>query len=135
MPTLPAELAGTPPGIRTIFIDFGNVVAFFDHHRATARLAPFTDMTEPELFRTLYGRQVEDDYEHGRITTEEYVTGAIKAARLTSTPDDFVCAFQPIFIPNPEILDLIPRLKPKYRLVLASNTTDAHYRKYCGQFS
>jgi glucose-1-phosphatase len=135
MPTLPPEFAGTPPGIRTIFIDFGNVIAFFDHHRATARLAPFTDMPEPELFRTLYGGQLEEDYEHGRISTEEYVREAIQAARLTCSPDDFVSSFQAIFTPNPEILALIPRLKPRYRLVLASNTTDAHYRKYCGQFS
>jgi putative hydrolase of the HAD superfamily len=135
MPTLTPESAGRPPGIRTIFIDFGNVIAFFDHHRATARLIPFTDMPEAELFRTLYGGQLEEDYEHGRITTEEYVRDAIRAGRLTCTPDEFVSAFQAIFTPNPEILDLIPRLKPRYRLVLASNTTDAHYRKYCDQFS
>jgi putative hydrolase of the HAD superfamily len=129
------EFAGPSTGIKTIFIDFGNVIAFFDHHRATARLAPFTNMPEAELFRALYGGQLEEDYEHGRITTEEYVRDAIHAGRLTCTRDEFVIAFQAIFTPNPEILDLIPRLKPRYRLVLASNTTDAHYRKYCDQFS
>src|SRR6478735_5913012 len=111
MPIPPPEFAGRPPGIRTIFIDFGNVIGFFDHHRATARLAPFTDLPEPDLFRALYGGQLEEDYEHGRITTEEYVAGAIKAGGLTCTPDEFVSAFQAIFTPNPEILDLIPRLK------------------------
>src|SRR5262245_49560209 len=131
MPTYPPDGAG----IRTIFIDFGNVIGFFDHHKATALLAPFTDMPEPELFRTLYGGTLEEDYEHGRITTEEYVGGGTKAARLTCSPDVFVSAFQAIFTPNAEIIDLIARLKPKYRLVLASNTTDAHYRKYCVQFA
>src|SRR5262249_28267351 len=118
----PPEFAGTPPGYQTVFIDFGNVIAFFDHHMATHRLAPFTDMPEDELFRTLYGGQLEEDYEHGRITTEEYVKGAMTAGRLTCDPDYFVAAFQSIFTPNPELIDLIPRLKPRYRLVLASNT-------------
>jgi glucose-1-phosphatase len=135
MNSLSPEFAGTPPAFCTIFIDFGNVIGFFDHHKATALLAPFTDMPEPELFRTLYGGRLEEDYEHGRIATEQYVREATKAARLTCTPDDFVHAFQAIFTPNPEIIELIARLKPKYRLVLASNTTDAHYRRYCVQFA
>ncbi|MEO2087982.1 MAG: HAD-IA family hydrolase, partial [Gemmataceae bacterium] len=40
-----------------------------------------------------------------------------------------------IFTPNPEVCDLIPKLKKHHRLVLASNTNDAHYRKYCDQFA
>ena len=64
-----------------LMFDFGNVIAFFDHHRATGLLARFTDMPEDELFRTLYGGQLEEDYEHGRITTDEYVTKAMTAGR------------------------------------------------------
>ncbi len=135
MTSLPPEFAGKPSGYKTIFIDFGNVIGFFDHHKATTKLVPFTDISEPELFRILYGGQLEEDYEHGRITTADYVREAMKAGRLTCSTEDFLHAFQSIFTPNPELIDLIPRLKPRYRLVLASNTTDAHYQKYCGQFS
>lgn len=131
----PEFMGGPPPAIKTIYIDFGNVIGFFDHHLATRLLSRYTDMPEPELFKTLYGGRLEEDYEHGRISTEEYVREATNAARLTCTPDEFVHAFQSIFTPNPEIIDLIARLKPRYRLVLASNTTDAHYRQYCAQFA
>ena len=31
--------------------------------------------------------------------------------------------------------DLIPRLKPRYRVVLASNTVDAHFSRYTADFA
>jgi putative hydrolase of the HAD superfamily len=121
--------------MKTVFIDFGNVIAFFDHRRAVARLVEYTDLPAAELLLALYGGVIEDDYEHGRISTAEYFRLAQRDGRLTCTQDQFEAAFVDIFTRNEEVCDLIPRLKPKYRLVLASNTNDAHYRKYCDQFA
>lgn len=121
--------------MRTVFIDFGNVIAFFDHRRAVSQLVRFTDMPAAELLLTLYGGVIEEDYECGRTDTAEYFRLAKRDGRLTCTQEQFEAAFVDIFTRNPEVCDLIPRLKRKYRLVLASNTNDAHYRKYCDQFA
>lgn len=120
--------------IRTIFFDFGNVLAFFDHWRTIRRLSAFTDMPEEDLYATLYGKPLEDAYEHGAISTEHYVTEAIRLARLRCTPEQFLNMFRDIFTPNPDVLELIPRLAKSYRLCLASNTNDAHFRHYCEQY-
>jgi putative hydrolase of the HAD superfamily len=48
--------------IRTIIFDFGNVVAFFDHGRAVARLARHTDLLPAELTLQLYGGPIEEAY-------------------------------------------------------------------------
>ena len=121
--------------IKTIYFDFGNVVGFFDHGRAIREFARFTDMDPIELGLTLYGGPLEDDYECGKLTTAEYVRTAILNARLTCTPEQFLEHFDKIFWANPEVFDLIPRLKPRYRIVLASNTNDAHFRRYTQQFA
>jgi putative hydrolase of the HAD superfamily len=121
--------------IRTIIFDFGNVIAFFDHSRAVARLARYTDMPPVELALVLYGSQIEDAYERGLIDTTEYVREARLNGRLKCTEEQFLSAFGAIFWRNFEVCDLVPHFKPKYRLLLASNTTRAHFDAYTRQFA
>jgi glucose-1-phosphatase len=121
--------------IRTIFFDFGNVVAFFDHQRAVRELVRHSDLPAAELTRLLYDTPLAEDYETGSITTEEYVREALRTGRLSCSPDDFLAHFCNIFERNAEVCDLIPSLLPRYRVVLASNTVDAHYRRYCADYS
>ncbi len=121
--------------IKTMIFDFGNVVAFFDHGRAIARLSDFTEMDPVELTLVLYGSAIEDAYERGDIDTAEYVREAILNGQLTCTPAQFLAAFVDIFWRNDEVADLIPRLQPKYRVVLASNTTRAHFDAYSVQLA
>ena len=121
--------------IKTVIFDFGNVVAFFDHSRAVARLAPYTDLPPVELALKLYGGAIEDAYERGTIDTAEYIREALLNGRLTCSEEQFVAAFVAIFWRNFDVCGLIPRLKPNYRVVLASNTTPAHFAEYSKQFA
>jgi putative hydrolase of the HAD superfamily len=121
--------------MRTIVFDFGNVIAFFDHQRAVARLARWTDLPPVELTLQLYGSPIEDDYERGLLSTEDYVRAAKLNGRLTCADDVFLAAFADIFWRNDPVCELVPRLAGRYRLVLASNTNDAHYRKFSHQFA
>jgi glucose-1-phosphatase len=120
--------------IKTLIFDFGNVLAFFDHGRAVARLDEFTDMEPVELTLVLYGGAAEDAYERGAIDTDEYVREGLLNGRLKCNREQFLAAFVDIFWRNDEVCNLIPRLKPKYRVLLASNTNDAHYKQYTQQF-
>src|SRR5207248_11548544 len=74
-------------------------------------------------------------YETGKVGTEEFVREATRRGRLTCTPDEFLAYFCDIFWRNDEVCDLVPRLKPRYRLVLASNTVEPHYRRYTADFA
>ncbi|MGL6095540.1 MAG: HAD family hydrolase [Fimbriiglobus sp.] len=121
--------------MKTVVFDFGNVIAFFDHRRAVAQLAKFTDVPPAELTLQLYGSPIEDQYERGHITTAEYVRLAKSSGRLTCTDAEFLTAFVDIFWRNDAVCDLIPRLAARYRLVLASNTNDAHFTKFTAQFA
>ncbi|HEY1187221.1 MAG TPA: HAD family phosphatase [Gemmata sp.] len=121
--------------IKTVIFDFGNVVAFFDHSRAVARLAAYTEFPPVEIALKLYGSHIEDAYERGRIDTAEYIREAKLNARLNCTDEQFVAAFTHIFWRNNEVCDLVLHLKPRYRIVLASNTTRAHFDEYVKQFA
>jgi putative hydrolase of the HAD superfamily len=120
--------------IRTILFDFGNVIGFFDHRRAIKKLLRHTDMPAAELTLVLYGGTLEDDFELGRISTTEYFDAVRADGRLTCGREEFVSAFVDIFWENTPVTALIPRLKKNYRLVLASNTNDAHFTHYRRQF-
>lgn len=120
----------------TIFFDFGNVIGFFDHQRAIRQLLPFTDLSAPELTRRLYSTQLEERYERGELTTPELFEQLQPLGNLTCTAEFFEQVFCDIFWPNPPVIDLVPRLaKAGYRLFLASNTNEAHYRKFRVMFA
>jgi glucose-1-phosphatase len=120
--------------IKTIFFDFGNVLCFFDHQISIQKLSSYTHLEPKVLTTKLYGGVLEELYEIGQITTEDYFREAKKEGSLTCTEEVFRTAFTQIFTPNLPVHQIIPRLKKQYRLVLASNTNDAHYTSYREEF-
>ena len=121
--------------MKTILFDFGNVVAFFDHGITVAKLLPHSELPAAELMTAIYGGTAESDYERGLLTTREFFDAIRPPARLTCTLEHFEAAFADIFTPNAAVCDVIPLLKPRYRLMLASNTNAAHYADYSAKFA
>jgi putative hydrolase of the HAD superfamily len=117
--------------IKTVVFDFGNVLVFFDHRRALDRLVTHTDRTGEELMRLVYHDDLAYRYERGQVTTAELFRLGCERGGLRCNEREFIAAFCDIFWPNPPMADLVPRLKRNgYRLVLASNTNDAHYAHF-----
>lgn len=121
--------------IHTVFFDFGNVIGFFDHRRATKRFVERSPLSEAEIFDAIYNTQLEDDFEAGRIDAATFVAGAMEVIDYRGTPGEFAAEFVDIFAPNPDICSLIPRLTGRYRLVLASNTNELHALQFRKQFA
>jgi putative hydrolase of the HAD superfamily len=121
--------------MKTIVFDFGNVIGFFDHRLVTNRLVPYAGISADGVHALLWDSQLEDDYEAGRISTREFLRRVQEAARLCCSQEELIAAYEDIFWPNPEVIDLLPRFKPRYRLLLASNTNELHARKFLAQFA
>jgi putative hydrolase of the HAD superfamily len=121
--------------IKTLIFDFGNVVGFFDHRRTTQRLLPHADRPANELHALLFDGSLEDDYEAGNITTAEFIRRLLDTCCLRCDEATVAAAWADIFTLNPDIAALLPRLKPDFRLLLASNTNELHARHYCRQFA
>jgi putative hydrolase of the HAD superfamily len=122
--------------IKTIVFDFGNVIGFFSHRLASERLARYSDLSVDEIDAILWDSPLEDEYEAGQISTAEFVRKVREMCRL-HCPDDVLCAaYADIFqAANPEVVALLPRLKPRYHLLLASNTNQLHARQFLNQFA
>lgn len=121
--------------IQAIVFDFGNVVGFFDHRLVTSRLLPYADLPADELHRRIFGGVLEDEYEKGHVTSAEFLRRLRAECGLRCPNEVIVESYTDIFWPNPEIGGLLPLLKPRYRLVLGSNTSELHSRHFRCQFA
>jgi putative hydrolase of the HAD superfamily len=121
--------------MHTIFFDFGNVVAYFDHRVAVRQVRPHCELDDEAIFAAIYNTDLEDAFEAGRMGGEEFVRRACRAIGYRGGREEFRSAFVDIFTPNPDVCALIPRLKPRYRLVLASNTNELHAACFRSSFA
>ena len=120
--------------MKTILFDFGNVIAFFDHTRATRKFAKYSGMPQEKMYSLIYDTELEYDFEAGRLSVPEFVRKAKAVIGYRGTDKEFEAAFIDIFTANDPVCTLIPRLKQRYRLVLASNTNRLHFGHYRGLF-
>jgi HAD superfamily hydrolase (TIGR01509 family) len=100
-----------PP--KTVILDFGNVVAFFDHRRACRQLAALSGRgsDEDDVFREVFETSLEHDVDAGAIP-----------------PDRFIDILRGRFWLEGTVAALIPALKRRgLRLMLASNTNALHF--------
>jgi putative hydrolase of the HAD superfamily len=122
--------------IKTVVFDFGNVLGFFDHRVATVRLARHSELPADAIHALLWDGPLEDDYEAGRISTTEFLQRVRATCRLSCSDEVLCAAYADIFhAPNEEVVALLPRLKPRYHLLLASNTNDLHAKQFLSQFA
>lgn len=123
--------------MRTVVFDFGNVVAFFDHRKASRQLAALTGtrLTEDEVFGLLFGGSLEADFDCGKLSSHEFVKQLRELLGATSSDEEIVEAWCNIFWPNQELAKLLPRLKrSQTSLILASNTNVLHFQWITVQF-
>jgi putative hydrolase of the HAD superfamily len=121
--------------IEALVFDFGKVVGLFDHRLTTNRLAPHAALPADALHAYLFGGTLEDDYESGRISSADFLKRVREACGLSCDDEVLSKAWADIFWPNEAVCALLPALRSRYRLLLASNTNELHARQFCHQFA
>jgi putative hydrolase of the HAD superfamily len=122
-------------GVSTVVFDFGNVLGFFSHRRAAEQLAAYTDAAAEALQAYLFGGQLEDDFESGRMSVPVFRAMVRETFRLRCTDVQFDAAIADMFSPNPDVCPLTALLKPRYNVLLLSNTNELHARQFRRQFA
>ncbi len=112
--------------IRAIIFDYGRVIGHFDHARTAAQLARYSRLPERAIRAYLYPDELEDRFEKGEVSPEEFVAVLSDRLHLDCPPEAIRSAIADIFWANDHVGDLIPHLVPRYRLVLGSNTNAIH---------
>ncbi len=113
--------------IRGVIFDFGNVIYRFDNRRILEGLAPLCGRSVAELGGLMTGSSLPEDYEAGRVNSEEFLAGVSRLCEYPFEEATFIRAFTDIFTPIESTLELIRRLAPRYRLGLISNTNPWHF--------
>lgn len=121
--------------ITTIVFDFGNVLGFFSHQKAAEQLAAYSPLSADDILTHYLDSQLEDDFESGRISLPEFRAIVRRRCRVTATDAQLDLAIADMFTPNTEVCELVPALKPRYRLVLLSNTNELHAVHFRKQFA
>jgi FMN phosphatase YigB (HAD superfamily) len=121
--------------IKTIIFDFGNVIGFFSHRLASARLAYLAGVTPEAMHAYLFGGGLEEDIDSGVIPVEDLLKKIRNRFQFRCRDESLELAFADMFWPNREVCELIPRLKSRYRLLLGSNTNELHTRRFKKQFA
>ncbi|MDR6568873.1 HAD family hydrolase [Chitinophaga ginsengisegetis] len=104
--------------ITTLFLDIGGVLLTNGWDRAARKLAIQTfglDALETEERHHL----TFDTYEEGKLTLDEYLSRVVFYEKRSFSREDFREFMFAQSAPYPEMLELIPRLKEKYKLKIA----------------
>ena len=92
--------------------------------------------TESEIREAIFGTDIEERYDRGEMSSEEFLDRLGQFIGLDNQRDAIRRAWVDIFWPNEAVIAVIGKLsRASYRLVLASNTNELHYEWFCEQFA
>ncbi len=121
--------------IKTVVFDFGNVIGYFDSHLTLNRLTSHTHMSPAALLAAFQATQLGEEYESGRISTPDFLRCFREIGNLRCEDSVLAEAWSDIFWPNVDVCALLPLLKPRYRLLLGSNTNELHATRFRQEFA
>lgn len=118
-----------------IVFDLGNVLIPFEYTKPMNhfnKLKPGLGDKFAQHYRDHYN--IHRDFERGAISEEEYLAVTIEWLENKITADEFRRVIADIFTLNENVIQLIPELKKKYKVVLLSNTNPIHQRYGYGHY-
>lgn len=122
--------------IKTVLFDLGNVILPFDVMRLANRLTRYTHLSAKQIVDMLWNDYIADNFETGKMSPTEYFNHICQACQFKNlTYDEFLPIFNEIFDEDMTIVDLIAKLKGKYKLGIISNTNAIHVEHITKRYS
>ena len=114
-------------GITSIIFDFGGVILNLNEKLTYQALMQLLNCNEQQLESYLAHNSVFHRYECGLMSTDEFVQYIQSLAPYTISTQKIADAWNAMLLDFPQVhVDLLLRLKTKYRTFLLSNTNDLH---------
>lgn len=121
---------------KNLVFDFGGVIYQIDHQKQIEAFQAL-GLTDFELYYShAMQKPLFADFEKGLISEDDFrkeIKGFLKMNLSDNQVDDLWNSILVDYMP--ESVDLLVRLKERYRLFLLSNTNSIHYRVYINQFN
>jgi putative hydrolase of the HAD superfamily len=112
--------------IEAVGLDIGRVVLDFDFAPLLAKVAPLTRLSVEEIVTWFRKAELQEAFETGRISPEDFVREVKEALLLDMTDRDFVEAWNSIFTETEGMESLLGELSPRIPLIAGTNTNALH---------
>lgn len=119
------------PTIQNIVFDLGGVLLNIDYRRTENAFVDLGLNQFPQLYTQFYSNHLFSDLETGKIGPQDFEKALIRESGMDLRPDQIRSAWNAMLLDLPaERLELLYRLKDRYRLFLLSNTNAIHYEHF-----
>ncbi|MFC2132992.1 HAD-IA family hydrolase [Bacteroidota bacterium] len=112
-----------------MIMDLGNVLIPFDYHIVIGKLEKI-ETGLGEKFGRLYSENyhVHRTFEKGEMSTDEFLSTMLGWLDKKVKKEEFCKIYSSLFSVNEKMIELLPKLKKNYKLVLLSNTNAIHQK-------
>ncbi len=109
--------------IRCVISDLGRVIIHFDNAIFFEKIANYSPLSKEEIAELASTRSSpRTAFDRGEITAEEFYNQATRILMAKIDFNNFFSIYNDVFSLNPTVLEILKKLKGRYRLVLLSNT-------------
>lgn len=116
------------PQIKFLYFDMGNVIFYFDHHKAARQLAELHHSTEDAAWKFMFQDDLYMKFDRGDLNAAEVHREFCRRIGSDSPLADFEFALSNIFQINSSLIPLISQLDNLgYQLGILSNTCSSHW--------
>ncbi len=120
----------------TIVFDLGNVLISFNHNIWIEKLNNIEQGLGDKYYKLYIDNyDVHRNYEAGKISDDDFIEQNLQWVNNKITDVEFCEIFSEIFTLNENVIELLPLLKKRYKLVLLSNTNNIHQKYGWGKYS
>ncbi len=109
--------------IKAIISDMGQVVLWFDNRQFYRRLSQVSSLDEEEIRQRVRDHfDLIELFDTGQISAQEFYLKVINLTQANLTFEAFQEAYCDVFSPNYSVIEILKKIKNRYRLILLSNT-------------
>ncbi|MBI4597823.1 MAG: HAD family phosphatase [Candidatus Omnitrophica bacterium] len=109
-----------------VLFDLGGVVVEVNSDQLLHHVAQLTGKSFEEVQAVIYHKDLLLPFELGRITPQAYYEGLKAQLAFSWTYEQFVRAWNSLFIENTDVTQLMERLQKRHTLIALSNTNRLH---------
>jgi putative hydrolase of the HAD superfamily len=106
-----------------VISDLGKVILFFDNHIFFRKMAEYCSYSAQDITERVHLHwDLIRSFDTGKIEPEVFYMEVVQRLDAKVEQDTFFRIYNDVFSPNPPVLDILRKLRTRYKLVLLSNT-------------